>query len=209
IDKYIGDAIMALFDRSPQDAVSAGINMLKTLENYNRELTKKGIADIRIGIGLNTGPVMIGTLGEANRMESTVISDAVNLAARLEGLTKVYGVSFLISQQTLKQLECPEQFNTRIIDKVTVKGRKEAVLIYEVFDGDPLPMVAGKRTIKAQFEKGWHLYQNMAFEDALTIFKQCQQKYPEDNVTCLYIEKCQTLLSSDLQDPWDGITHID
>jgi class 3 adenylate cyclase len=101
IDKYIGDSIMALFDRSPEDAVKTSVKMLDALREYNKERIQEGLVPIRIGIGVNTGKMMLGTLGESDRMEGSVISDAVNLAARLEGLTKLYKTSLLLSEATL------------------------------------------------------------------------------------------------------------
>jgi class 3 adenylate cyclase len=100
IDKYIGDAIMALFSGHPDNAVNASIAMLHQLQVYNQERVNSGESPIKIGIGINTGNLMLGTVGGQNRMDTTVISDAVNLASRVEGLTKTYGVALLITQQT-------------------------------------------------------------------------------------------------------------
>ncbi|MDP5018948.1 MAG: AAA family ATPase, partial [Dolichospermum sp.] len=136
IDKYIGDAIMALFSGEADDAVQAGIAMLNRLNLYNQERINYGLEPIRNGIGINTGLLMLGTVGGNNRMDGTVISDAVNLASRIEGLTKEYGVSLLISQQTFQRLQKPENYAIRQVDKVKVKGKLETVTIYEVFDAD-------------------------------------------------------------------------
>ncbi|MGB5967933.1 MAG: adenylate/guanylate cyclase domain-containing protein [Spirulinaceae cyanobacterium] len=108
-DKYIGDAIMALFSTEADNAVQAAIAMLETLKDYNQTRQRPDRKPLKIGIGINTGSLMIGTVGGAKRMDSTVISDAVNLASRIEGLTKNYGVSLLISQQTLLRLNNPSQ----------------------------------------------------------------------------------------------------
>ncbi|NES85186.1 MAG: PAS domain-containing protein, partial [Moorea sp. SIO2B7] len=117
IDKYIGDAIMALFSGSADDAVGAGIAMLKTLAQYNTTRQRPDRPPLKIGIGINTGFMMLGTVGGKNRMEGTVISDAVNLAARLEGLTKIYRVSLLISNNTFLRLEDIDNYDFRIIDR--------------------------------------------------------------------------------------------
>ena len=135
IDKFIGDAIMALFEHSPEDAVRTSIEMLKTLREYNEGRNRAGYDLIQIGVGVNTGMMILGTLGEADRMEGSVISDAVNQAARLEGLTKLYKTPLLISETTMNQLT-PEAFQTRLIDRVAVKGKKDPVLVYEVLDTD-------------------------------------------------------------------------
>lgn len=133
IDKYIGDAIMALFE-SANDALHAGLAMLDTLDAFNADRVKADQAPIRIGIGLNSGSLMLGTIGETDRMDGTVISDAVNLAARIESLTKTYGVSLLITQHTYNQLADPRAFAIRPIDVVVVKGKTEAITVYEVYD---------------------------------------------------------------------------
>lgn len=131
IDKYIGDAIMALFGQSADDALNAAIAMQRELQQWNQTQTVHS-APIKIGIGINTGSLILGTVGETNRMEGTVISDAVNLASRLESLTKSYNAKILISEFTLQHLQKPETFNIHFIDKVQVKGRVQAVKIFEV-----------------------------------------------------------------------------
>ena len=128
IEKYIGDAIMALFDRSPEEAVKTAVVMLETLRNYNDGWERAGYEPIRIGVGVNTGMVMLGTLGESDRMEGSVISDAVNLAARLEGLTKLYQNPLLISETSMQQLPA-DSFSIRLIDRVSVKGKKNPILV--------------------------------------------------------------------------------
>jgi predicted ATPase/class 3 adenylate cyclase/tRNA A-37 threonylcarbamoyl transferase component Bud32 len=144
IDKYIGDAIMALFSGGADNAVKAGIAMLNKLVEYNQHRTNSGYKPIQIGIGINTGLLMLGTVGEPNRMDGTVISDAVNLASRTEGLTKNYGVSLLITHETFKRLRNPRDYAIRRIDEVKVKGKSEYVTIYEVFDADPPELKAAK-----------------------------------------------------------------
>ncbi|TAJ84252.1 adenylate/guanylate cyclase domain-containing protein [Reyranella sp.] len=131
IDKYIGDAIMALFEKA-DDGVRAGLAMLAILERFNATRQATGAEPIVIGIGLNTGSLMMGTIGERHRMDGTVISDAVNLAARLESLTKDYRVPLLVSQFTVDRLDDPETFALRPIDTVVVRGRTQPVAIFEV-----------------------------------------------------------------------------
>jgi class 3 adenylate cyclase len=136
IDKYIGDAIMALFDTA-DDALRAGLAMFDALDAFNAERRLADLAPIAIGIGVNSGSLMLGTIGEKHRMDGTVISDAVNLASRIEDLTKVYHVGLLISQYTYEQLAEPETYDIRQIDVVRVKGKTQPVTIYEVFHNNP------------------------------------------------------------------------
>jgi len=132
IDKYIGDAIMALFP-NVDDAMRGSIAMLKTLTKYNEIRQQAGYCKpIKIGIGLNTGPLILGTIGGKNRMDSTVISDAVNLASRVENLTKTYNTPLLITEQTCKSLDNISEYKIKPIGHVNVKGKTETVMIYEV-----------------------------------------------------------------------------
>ncbi|HNV68710.1 MAG TPA: adenylate/guanylate cyclase domain-containing protein [Candidatus Ozemobacteraceae bacterium] len=122
IDKYIGDAVMALFEQSPDDAVNAAIASLRPVVEFNELRQRRGEKPIRIGIGLNTGTLMLGTVGEHNRINATVISDAVNLASRVEGQTKTYGAEILITETTFKSLIRPHQYLIRTVDTIQVKG---------------------------------------------------------------------------------------
>ena len=209
IDKYIGDSIMALFDRSPEDAVHTSVKMLDALRVYNKERIQEGNNPILIGIGVNTGKMMLGTLGESDRMEGSVISDAVNLAARLEGLTKLYKTPLLLSEETLLKIG-DSIFDTRLIDKVAVKGKENPVMVYEVLNGEYTDLRDAKKSTLLKFKKGFELYQNQQFENALEFFKTCIEKVPEDGVAELYIERCEKLISSGWDtETWDGINYMD
>ncbi len=153
IDKYIGDAIMALFEKA-DDAVRAGVAMMDALERFNAARNAEGLAPVRIGIGLNTGSLMMGTIGELHRMDGTVISDAVNLASRVESLTKVYHVGMLLSQHTYDHLAHPGAHAIRPIDVVVVRGKTRPVVLFEVFDRDPPPVRADKLKTQAPLLDG-------------------------------------------------------
>ena len=209
IDKFIGDAIMALFEISPDDAVRTSVKMLDALGEYNKVRIREGNDPIRIGIGVNTGMMMLGTLGESDRMEGSVISDAVNIAARLEGLTKLYKTPLLISGETLLKID-DSIFETRLIDKVAVKGKVKPIMVYEVLNGESSDLRDTKKSTLPKFRKGFELYQNQQFENALELFRTCTEKVPEDGVAELYIERCQKLLSSGWDtETWDGINYMD
>ncbi|MBW5445403.1 hypothetical protein GE107_04925 [Cohnella sp. CFH 77786] len=137
IDKYIGDSIMALFHRSPDHALLAALRMLERLREFNRDRAAAGEEPLAIGIGINTGSMMLGIVGGENRMEGTVISDAVNLASRMEEFNKAYGTSILFSEHTYRRLADPSRFRVRRVDRVRVKGKKEPVEIYEVTGEGP------------------------------------------------------------------------
>src|SRR5262249_26226941 len=126
IDKYMGDGIMALFKHA-DDALRAGLAILAELDAFNADRRAAGRPAIAVGIGINSGSLMLGTIGEEDRMDGTVLSDAVNLASRVENLTKDYRIALLISEHTWRQLDDPKAYDIRPIDVVVVRGKTEAV----------------------------------------------------------------------------------
>ena len=191
IDKYIGDAIMALFSDFADDAVKAGIAMLNILTNYNEHRQSVGYIPIQIGIGINSGSLMLGTVGGKSRMDSTVISDAVNLASRIEGLTKDYGVPLLISQETLERLRNPADYAIRIVDKVQVKGKSQYVIVYEVFDADPPGILAAKLANLPTYTEAMLLCDRKEFREAGKLFEECLRTNPSDRVARIYLKRCR------------------
>lgn len=193
IDKYIGDAIMALFSKGADNALKAAIAMLHRLREYNQERTQAGYVPIQIGIGINTGSLMLGTVGGYSRMDSTVISDTVNLASRIERLTKEYRVSLLISHYSFAQLEDANHYAFRLIDRVKVQGKSAAVSVYEIFDADPPKICESKLATKTAFEEALLLYHLHSFNEAAQLFEDCLRLNPEDTVAQIYLERCQRL----------------
>ena len=205
IDKFMGDGLMALFHRSASDAVTAAIKMQHDLLEYNRVATNTGQPLIDIGVGVNTGKMMLGTLGEAGRMEGSVISDAVNLAARLEGLTKLYQTGVLISEETYLALN-KETFSVRLIDQVAVKGKKKSVMVYEILDADPDELRILKQSDLQNFNKGFKLYQTQNIKKARGLFENIVANNPDDGVANLYLDRCTKLLETGWNSEiWDGI----
>jgi PAS domain S-box-containing protein len=196
IDKYIGDAIMALFSGEADNAVKAAIAMLQGLVEYNQQRANFGYAPIQIGIGINTGTLMLGTVGGQNRMDGTVISDAVNLASRVESLTKNYGVSLLITQETYSRLENPSQYAIRTLDTVKVKGKSQLVTVYEVFDADGPEIKAGKLATLELFAEARAIYWEGKFAEAARLFSQCWRQNQGDRVAKIYWERCQSALAT-------------
>ncbi|MEZ2276447.1 MAG: adenylate/guanylate cyclase domain-containing protein, partial [Microcoleus sp.] len=197
IDKYIGDAIMALFSGDANNAVNAGIAMLNRLFEYNQNrVQQSGYAPIQIGIGINTGSLMLGTVGGPNRMDGTVISDAVNLASRVEGLTKNYGVSLLITQETYSRLENPSKYAIRSLDTVKVKGKSEAVTVYEVFDCDRPEIKDGKLATLELFAEALAIYSEGKFAEAGRLFAECWHQNQGDRVAKIYWERCHSALGT-------------
>ncbi len=190
IDKYIGDAIMALFEHGADDAVSGAIAMLERLNYYNAGRIRAGYTPVNIGIGLNTGMVMIGTVGGINRMDSTVIGDAVNLTARLEEATKTYHAPLIISQNTLYDLPDPGKYDIRFLDRIRVKGKSQPLSIYEVFDNNNESRRNSKRESLALFERAVAYYHMKDIAKAIPLFKQCLVISTDDFPSLTYLERC-------------------
>jgi len=191
IDKYIGDEIMALFNGDVDDAVQAAIAMLHRLTEYNRTRQRPGRLPFQVGIGINTGSLMLGTVGGQERLDGTVISDTVNLASRLEKLTKKYGVSLLISHFTFSQLKNLTAYAIRLIDRVQVKGKSELVSVFEVFDADPPDLLEGKSDTRTAFEQAVSLYYLNNVAKAAQLFSACLSRNPRDRAAKIYLERCQ------------------
>lgn len=194
IDKFIGDAIMALFDRSADDAIQGAITMFEILAEYNQDRVATNYPPLEIGIGINAGSLMLGTIGGQYRMEGTVISDAVNLASRIEGLTKFYGTPLLISEATFQALEKPDQYKIRFIDQVKVHGKTAPVVIHEIFNTSPGELQKKKEATAPSFEEAWRLYQNQEFQKASELFQKCLDIFPEDKALQIHHKRCQEAL---------------
>ncbi|HEY3433994.1 MAG TPA: bacteriohemerythrin [Rhodocyclaceae bacterium] len=190
VDKFIGDGIMALFPGSADDGVRAGVDMLRQLVDYNMGRARAGYVPIRIGIGVNTGLVMMGTIGGHNRMDSTVIGDAVNLASRLEGLTKNYGVPLIISEHTFHSLVDRSKYSIRFLDRLRVKGRYQAQSVYEVFDADPEPLWVAKNQTKKHFEEALAYFHMGHPEMARPLLEECAKVAPDDKAARSYLDRC-------------------
>ncbi len=193
VDKYIGDAIMALFGQSPDEAILAGIEMVHSIQEYNQYCLVHQKPPMAMGIGINTGPVMVGTVGGASKISPTVIGDAVNLASRLESVTKFYGVSIAISSYTYAQLENPDQFLVRWIGYIPIKGKSKSVLVYEIFDADDSELKEGKLATQQMFETGCLLYRQGNLARAAKLFRRCIKEVPRDQTAQTYLSLCQRI----------------
>ncbi|TGK62454.1 guanylate cyclase [Leptospira wolffii] len=189
IDKFIGDAIMALFQRNVIDAVSAGVEMQRYLKEYNEHRHRQGYIPIQIGVGIHSGSLMLGTIGAEERLEGTVISDTVNLASRIESLTKVYGSRIAVSESTVEEVKKEGRFNFRFLDRVKVKGKQKPVSVYEVFDGDEPEQQDLKIKTRDAYEKGVKAFYSHAFDEAKIQFEKVISLFPEDKATQLYLKR--------------------
>lgn len=190
IDKYIGDAIMALFPRGADSALSAAVAMLAHIPVYNSHRASFGYAPIRIGVGIHSGSVMLGVIGHERFMQGTAISDAVNLASRLQDLTREYGASLIVSSHALFDLADPNRFDYRFLDKLKLRGKEEAVSVYEVFNSDEARSKEVKRKTREEFEKGVYDFHAGRFQEALARFDEMSKEGNLDPPVEIYRRRC-------------------
>ncbi|HOW83347.1 MAG TPA: adenylate/guanylate cyclase domain-containing protein [Spirochaetota bacterium] len=207
VDKYIGDAIMALFTQgenglhSSNRAVDAAIEMRKVLGEFNS--TRK--QPVEIGIGVNSGPLMLGTVGSESRLDTTVIGNTVNLSSRLESLTSYYKLGILISGWTKQSLEDPDRYLIREVDSVVVKGKSEPVVIYEVFNSDSEDMRDFKEKTRAELLMAIVNYKNRDFREALKILKNLYRINQNDRLIGIYINRCRKFIKESPPEDWNGV----
>lgn len=186
VDKFIGDAIMALFPGGPNDAVRAAVAMRRGLVELNALRRGRGQEEIDIGIGINSGELMIGTVGDNYRMEGTVISDAVNLASRMENLTKMYNLAILMSGESFQELVNPLELNTRFIGQSRVKGKTAPIAVFEIFDGDEESLIELKRKTHSEFERAVIALYSGRFTEAVGHFETVLASNPRDGAADYY-----------------------
>ncbi len=205
IDKYIGDAVMALFANHPDDALFAGIDLLKELEHYNNKRKTTFRNPISIGIGVHYGPLMLGTLGNEERMEGTVIADSVNLASRLESITKIFSVGMITSQDSLLTARDPRQFAFRSLGRVRPAGFSRFLNIVEVFNGDsPHAREMKLKTIE-RHEDALRAFQAGQWNSAIDGWKKILDEHPADKVAALYLDRAVRYKQTPPGDDWDGV----
>ncbi len=201
ISHYYGDGLMALFSGSPQDAIRAGVEIQQRVQEYNGERIAKGKIPIEAGIGIHSGDLMVGIIGDELRNDASVISDAVNTASRLEGLTSWFGVKIIVSESCLNG----DDVSSRFLGKVKVKGKENTVSIYEWFGGDSGNQKKLKEETKADFESGLEAYYSREFVDAAGIFKNILRKNSEDKPAKFYLDQSAKLIVEDVADDWTGV----
>lgn len=204
INDFMGDGIMALFHDGADSALRAALGMLDALERFNATLHDEGTEPIRIGIGLNSGTLMLGTIGGRDRLSCTVIGDPANMAARVEGMTKLYRASLLISEGTYRRLEDVSRYLIREVDRVQAQGKTEPAVIYEVLTAAHADKLVGREP----FASGLLAYRRGDFEGALELFERCLAETPDDGSAALYVERCEHMIKRGPPTDWDGVTRL-
>jgi adenylate cyclase len=211
LDKYIGDAIMAVWGAPvPQAdhaarACQTALGMIARLGELDAEWKARGLPVFDIGIGLNTGPMVVGNMGSARRLSYTVIGDNVNLGSRLEGLNKMYGSRIIASETTVQAAGAAVV--ARELDLVRVKGKLLPVRIFELLAPD------GERarwaSVVERFEAGLRAYRQREWEQAIVTFGAILEERPDDGPARLYVARCRKMLETPPAPEWDGVTVMD
>ncbi|MEZ4449211.1 MAG: adenylate/guanylate cyclase domain-containing protein [Nannocystaceae bacterium] len=188
IDKFLGDGFLALFPGSADDAARAAVAIQRRIATL-----ELGGPPLRLGIGMHTGRVMIGTVGEPERMEATVLSDDVNLAARVEALTKAFGANVLLSEQTLAHLD-RARWATRYIGVVEIAGKRSPTTVYELLDADPAQVRASKEATQASFQEGLVRLAAGEYSRACVRFDQVLAEDPDDEAARLFLRRAAEAL---------------
>ena len=209
LDKYIGDAIMAVFgapfsgEQDADNAVNTAIGMLRALHEFNQRRIAAAQDAVLMGVGVNTDDVLSGNIGSLKRMDYTVIGDGVNLASRLEGANKPYGTQILISEFTVRHLK--KAYRLREVDKIRVKGKKDPVGVFEVLDHLTDAEFPNPDATLELFNQGLRAYRRRDWSAAEQHFSRTWQQNSHDNVAKLYSERCAYFMSTPPPDDWDGV----
>jgi adenylate cyclase len=204
VDKYIGDAIMAVFGAPLPMADHALLACKAALEIAGLGSDPRDAEDPRLvtRIGINSGKMVVGNVGSNDRHDYTAIGDTVNLASRLEGTNKVYGTKIIVSESTLEQV--PDVFLVRPLDKLLVKGKQKPVVIYELISER---ITAGELELEIvdKFVKALALYRKRAFKDALSVFRHILRVAPDDGPSHEYVRRCREFIANPPQRRWSGV----
>ncbi|MDB5198252.1 MAG: hypothetical protein JWO92_215 [Chitinophagaceae bacterium] len=208
INQYLGDAIMAIFPGTASDALSAAIEMQKEVEEFNFIRKSDGQQPIQIGVGMHTGPLIMGITGDADRLDATTISDTVNTASRLEGLTKHYKTSIILSDACLEQITEKEKFDLRYIGMVQLKGKQQSIKIHECFSGNAKEDIFKKQKTLSVFNEGINNYLNKSFETAIQSFSSVAEVHPEDRTADFFLTNAKHYLQKGVPENWSGVLEM-
>ncbi|HZV68827.1 MAG TPA: response regulator [Saprospiraceae bacterium] len=205
INQYLGDTIMMLFLKQADDGVQAGIDILRMIDEYNTQRIEKSRKIIRLGIGLHSGPLMMGIIGDSTRTDAAVISDTVNTASRMEGLTKYFNVNFIVSEKIVKSLEQRDRFNLRYLGKVQAKGKHQTIDIYECFDADSDEQIALKKSTYPSFLSGIEAYFAKDMTEARKYFDDVYKQNPADLTAFGFLHRVHNFMVNGVPENWNGV----
>ena len=211
VDKFEGDAIIAFWGApaiQPDHAALAcyaSIDMQKSIQLLDKRFAAEGRPRVAVRMGLNTGRMVVGNMGSAQRMDYTIMGDSVNLASRLEGANKAYGSDIMISSMTYDHVR--DVVDVRELDTLRVVGKNEPIKVYQLLERKGLTS-GPLADMVAQFEKGLALYNARNYQDAKAVFTQCQAQFPDDGPSRVYINRCELFITTPPAADWDGIFNL-
>ena len=205
VNQYYGDGIMAIFSNKPIGSVRAAIDMQLKIQEYNIYRQNNGNIPIRVGMGMHTGPLIMGIIGYGERLSPATISDTVNTASRVESLTKHFGANILLSEKSYDALDDREGLHFRLMGRVQMKGKHKALKIYECFDGDYPEMRELKLKTHQVFEDAISKYYDREFAEAKAAFEYILSENPDDAPVKRLLSKATELLTKGVPDDWDGV----
>jgi len=208
INQYLGDGFMAIFTGSPQDAIRASVEMHNSLKEYNADRQAKGRQSIRMGVGMHTGRLIMGITGDKERMDAAIISDTVNTASRIESLSKHYGSSILLSEESIERLDDAAEFDFRYLGLVQVKGKVQPIKIYECINGDDQKLYDHKMETLSTFKEGLKLYFDKEFAMAAVTFQGIFKKHDADLPARHLLNRAAQLITADLVQDWQGVEEM-
>lgn len=209
INQYLGDSIMAIFPRNAADALLAAIDIQKELQNFNKIRQEKNKPEIQIGVGMHTGPLIMGITGDYDRMDACTISDTVNTASRVESLTKHYKSSILLSDASLRQIENAGDFHLRNLGLVQLKGKQSSINVHECFSCDDEMELQKKSLTLPVFNDGVSFYLNKLFADANTAFKNVLEIDPDDRTANFFYNHTLKIIDSGVPENNAGVVEME
>ncbi|MCS7205161.1 MAG: hypothetical protein NZ853_05650 [Leptospiraceae bacterium] len=193
IDKFVGDEIMALFDQSVDDSLDAAIAMRRALKNFNESVYNLNLPYVEMGIGINHGKLMLGTVGSEERLDTTVIGDTVNVASRIQQLTRHYGVPIILTENAVSNIRQKEKYYLRKLIPMRIKGKIDPIRIYECFNTDQEEKFEKKLETLPKYNEALYLFETKKFKDSFEIFEEILKSNPNDHVIHFYLEKMRQM----------------
>jgi signal transduction histidine kinase/ligand-binding sensor domain-containing protein/class 3 adenylate cyclase len=208
INQYLGDGIMAIFPTQPDHALQAAIDIQQELVHYNQLRAQKQRRPIEVGIGLHTGTLIMGIIGDQKRMDAATIADTVNTASRVEGLTKFFGARILLSEDCLHAIGDQAKFHFRHLGRVQVKGKHQSTGLWECFDGDDPTSFQQKQAQASDFAAALNHYFQESFGDAVLGLQKIVTQHPQDAPAQLFLEKAQEYAETGVPLDWMGVEQM-
>lgn len=209
VNQFMGDGIMTIFPKDSTHALQSAVEMQRSIERYNHEREAKGRAPIKVGIGIHTGPLIMGIIGNESRSDPSTISDTVNAASRMEGMTKFYGARILLSEQSFQVASDKDLFNFRYLGEVLMKGKNIPLKVYECFDSDSSETIKLKKATASHFEEGLNLYYAKEFAESKKCFEKILDINPRDLTAKYFFVLASNNATNGVEEDWSGVERLE